>query len=252
VADVRPPDSAIGRLLTELSWSGRSIRQYRHGGAGFENVLTAEVMQALDFLPRTAFLGSVLEQAHGAGEARKTLVREVEHAEVTVLPGDIELNPAGHDKRTKVIVQPDATIISSSVFALVEAKRIRRSSFQPEQLAREYVAVTVEAQASGHRPLLLLVLGAPPPVVVAGWPRPVPVTDAVQRHLASVVSRTTRSPGADKLAADVDDVIAWTTWREIDSALTARTETLHVPDPSVAASVRRLAASATDAIARHS
>jgi len=166
----QPPDSAIGRLLTELSWSGRSIRQYRHGGAGFENVLTAEVLQALDFLPRAAFLGGVLEQAHGADEARKTLAEEIEQAEVTVLPGDTALNPAGHGKRAKVVVQPDATITSPSVYALVEAKRIRRSSFQPEQPAREFVAATVEAQASGRRPLLLLILGTPPPVTVSGWP----------------------------------------------------------------------------------
>ena len=99
--DARAPDSAIGRLLTELSWSGRSIRQYRHGGAGFENVLTAAVLQALDFLPRTAFLGSVLKQAHGADQARESLVRTVEQAEVTVLPGDIALNPDGIGKRAK-------------------------------------------------------------------------------------------------------------------------------------------------------
>ena len=110
----QPPDSAIGRLLTELSWSGRSIRQYRHGGAGFENVLTAEVLQALDFLPRATFLGGVLDQAHGADEARKTLAEEIEQAEVTVLPGDLELNPAGHGKRTKVIVQSDASSTPSS------------------------------------------------------------------------------------------------------------------------------------------
>ena len=89
---------------------------------------------------------------------------------VTVLPGDTALNPAGHGKRAKVVVQPDATITSPSVYALVEAKRIRRSSFQPEQPAREFVAATVEAQASGRRPLLLLILRTPPPVTVSGWP----------------------------------------------------------------------------------
>ncbi|MBD2648195.1 hypothetical protein H6G92_18560, partial [Nostoc foliaceum FACHB-393] len=42
----------IGRLLQELSWVGSTIKEYRDGGRGFENVLTAEVFLALDFLPR--------------------------------------------------------------------------------------------------------------------------------------------------------------------------------------------------------
>ena len=54
--------SAIDRLLDELSWEGNA-RKYRGGGRGLENVLTAEVFQALDFLPRDAFLGAVLRGA---------------------------------------------------------------------------------------------------------------------------------------------------------------------------------------------
>ena len=43
----------VGRLLQEISWE-RAI-SYRAGGKGRENVLTAEVLMALDFLPRTHF-----------------------------------------------------------------------------------------------------------------------------------------------------------------------------------------------------
>ncbi|HEV8555564.1 MAG TPA: hypothetical protein VGR06_04100 [Actinophytocola sp.] len=56
----------VGRLLEELSWEGPRVRQYRFGGRGLENVLTAEVLTALDFLPRRGFLGAVLAAAHGA------------------------------------------------------------------------------------------------------------------------------------------------------------------------------------------
>ncbi|MBE9020222.1 hypothetical protein IQ272_29640 [Chroococcidiopsidales cyanobacterium LEGE 13417] len=42
--------SVLGRLLEELSWVGSTIGSYRTGGRGLENVLTAEVFQALDFL----------------------------------------------------------------------------------------------------------------------------------------------------------------------------------------------------------
>lgn len=63
--------SALGRLLEELSWVGSSIRGYRSGGRGYENVLTAEVLGALDFMPRSAFLGAVIAAAHGADVTRE-------------------------------------------------------------------------------------------------------------------------------------------------------------------------------------
>ena len=50
----------IGRILSEVSWSGKSVKGYREGGAGYENVLTAEVFQILDFLPRSEFLYKIL------------------------------------------------------------------------------------------------------------------------------------------------------------------------------------------------
>jgi hypothetical protein len=49
-------DSVLGRLLMELSWVGCNIRDVRDGGLGLENVLTAEALTPLDFLPRTDFL----------------------------------------------------------------------------------------------------------------------------------------------------------------------------------------------------
>jgi len=65
--------SVLGRLLEELSWVGITIRDYRNGGRGFENVLTAEVFQALEFLPRQSFFGTVIEASHGAAKARALL-----------------------------------------------------------------------------------------------------------------------------------------------------------------------------------
>jgi hypothetical protein len=61
-----PPEPAatiLGRLLTEISWKGSATRNYRHGGRG--RVLTAEVLTALDYLPRSRFLGTALSAAHG-------------------------------------------------------------------------------------------------------------------------------------------------------------------------------------------
>ena len=42
----------LGRLLSVISWEGSSVRMYRRGGRGLENVLTLDVMGALDTLPR--------------------------------------------------------------------------------------------------------------------------------------------------------------------------------------------------------
>lgn len=50
----------IGQLLQHISWVGNTVKAYRNGGQGFEDVLTAEVFLALDFLPRQSFLGAVI------------------------------------------------------------------------------------------------------------------------------------------------------------------------------------------------
>ena len=123
--------SVIGRLLEEISWEGRSVRAYRDGGRGRENVLTAEVLWPLSCLPRGPFLGEVLRHAHGAEESRLRAAAEVEEAVVTLLPDQIELGPE------VIVVQPDAIIVSPGAYVLVEAKRIRRSWFQVHQLPRE-------------------------------------------------------------------------------------------------------------------
>jgi hypothetical protein len=74
--DTKTPANAsvIGRLLEEISWEGRRVRNYRSGGRGMENVLTAEVMLGLYYLPRRPFLGEVIRSARGcagcAGAAR--------------------------------------------------------------------------------------------------------------------------------------------------------------------------------------
>ena len=64
--------SMVGKLLEEVSWEHAT--SYRQGGRGRENVLSAEVMMALDFLPRDRFLGAAIRAAKGADHARNVLV----------------------------------------------------------------------------------------------------------------------------------------------------------------------------------
>ena len=113
--------SPVGRLLEEISYEGNA-KPYREGGRGRENVLMVETFTPLDYLPRTRFMGHVIRSAHGADEARRRVVEEIERAEISLLPGDVFL---GH---TGVHVQPDATILTPTTYVLVEAKRIRPSS----------------------------------------------------------------------------------------------------------------------------
>jgi hypothetical protein len=70
--------SVLGRLLEEISWEGSRVKGYRDGGRGRENVLTAEVLLPLTFLPQEAFLAEVVRSAHGAEQAREAVAGEAE------------------------------------------------------------------------------------------------------------------------------------------------------------------------------
>ncbi len=173
--------SVIGRLLEEISWEGSNVRDYRAGGRGRENVLTAEVLLPLTYLPRTEFLGEVFRCANGADVVRAQVADELEHADIVLLPDESRLGPDGP------VVQLDGVVASQTCHVLIEAKAMR-GSFQPEQLPREYLALLRDAGAKV--PLLFLVLGSGPPVPVRGYGR-LDLEDAVAMHLERVHARTT-------------------------------------------------------------
>jgi hypothetical protein len=246
-----PPEAAglamsmIGKLLEEVSWEHAT--SYRHGGRGRENVLSAEVLMALDFLPRKHFLGAVTRAATGAEQARAALVNEIEEAELRFLPGDMALAP-NRSGKDQLFVQPDALITSSSSFVLVEAKRVRTSSFQPEQLAREYVATMAYA---GTRSPLILLLGVEPPVLVRGRGR-MGLEQAVSSELESVLFRANNERlTVEGLVERIPDVFCWITWAELSAVIGSQAAGFSTADPSVNASVRRLAKSIGSSIAWH-
>ncbi|WP_426766128.1 hypothetical protein ACP3TD_06095 [Pseudarthrobacter sp. 1G09] len=98
--------SIVGKLLEENSWE--KAKYYRNGGQGRENVLTAEVLVGLDFLPRNHFLGAVIRAAHGADAARQRLANEVEDLQMQFLPGDFIIG--SDNRKTRLVVQPDAVL----------------------------------------------------------------------------------------------------------------------------------------------
>jgi hypothetical protein len=242
------PDTAmsmVGKLLEEVSWERAT--SYRQGGRGRENVLSAEVMMALDFLPRDHFLGAAMRAAKGAEQARNVLISEIEEADLRFLPGDMALAPnrSGNDQ---LVVQPDALITSPSSFVLVEAKRVRASSFQPEQLAREYLATMAHA---GTRTPLILLLGAKPPVLVRGRGR-MRLEDAISSELESVLRRANNEQLAlEGLVERIPDVFCWINWPELSDVIRTQIAAFSTTDPSVNTAVHRLAESICSSIAWH-
>lgn len=237
--------SMVGKLLEEISWE--RAKNYRAGGKGRENVLTAEVLMGLDFLPREEFLGHIFRSAHGADETRSILAAEVEDLQMQFLPGDFQLR-CGNGKR-HLTVQPDAIFETPNTYTLVEAKRIRYGSFQPEQLAREYLALMSNAGSS--RPLLLL-LGVAPPVRVKGAGL-IEVREAVSTFLRPVLERlgAESMPPEDELLERIPEIFCWISWPELDECIAQTASTYAAAHPSSEASVRRIAAFVRNAIAWH-
>lgn len=234
--------SPMGRLLEELSWEGNA-RKYRGGGRGLENVLVTEVFSLLDQLPRSTFLGAVLTSAHGADRAREAAVSRAEEAVVDLLPGGPDLAPGGPN------IQPDGYLHLPDVTVLMEAKRIRQGAFQAEQLAREYLSLLRDHDTE-HR-LLLLVLPAPPPVLVRGMGR-LAVREAILTPLTAVHARAAAPPPLQYLVAKVDEAVAWLTWSELASVVREQAGSFQNPDASVTASIMRMASALDRAVRWHS
>ena len=234
-------------MLKELSWEGKSIGKYREGGHGRENVLTAEVLQALDFLPRANFLGEVVRSAHGTGHSLKLLEEQVESCQIELLPGNYYLLP---NETAGKAVQPDAIIESPDVCCLLEAKRIKRGQFAVNQLAREYFLVTRDCK--GKVPLLFLVLPEPPPVPVAYHGR-LDIADAIRLRLDEVYREAEGHPRTmTELDSSISETVAWTTWREITAIVSKQAGAFTAESVSVVQCVRRLAGAITSAVTRAS
>ncbi|WP_354146849.1 hypothetical protein [Arthrobacter sp. 754] len=237
--------SIVGKLLEEISWE--KARDYRAGGQGRENVLTAEVLVGLDFLPRTHFLGAVIEAAQGADDARKILASEAEELRMNFLPGDFSPGPEGH--KAKLVVQPDAILETPRTYTLVEAKRIRYGSFQPEQLAREYV--TLMSKAGTATPILFL-LGVTPPVRVKGNGQ-LGIAEAVGRFLGPVLDRVGDQtfPSESELMERIPEVFCWLSWPDLDQCVREAANTYVSGHDSGDASVRRISSFIQNAVAWH-
>jgi hypothetical protein len=131
----------------------------------------------------------------------------------------------------------------------LEAKRIRSSSFQPEQLAREYVLALREA--GPRTPILLLILGTAPPVRVTKHGK-LSLPDAISLYLDSVLAKAENHSFTPEYARRiVGDVVCWVTWHEISTVVQAQCDAFYTADLSIKACINRLASSVTRAIEWH-
>jgi hypothetical protein len=241
--------SVLTQLLQELSWEGRNIKAYREGGRGFENVLTAEALQAIDFLPRLQFLGNILRGAHAGDTGRTILADEAEHCEIELLPGNFYLRPGRKSHSEGVAVQPDGIIKSPSVLCVIEAKRIKSNHFSADQLAREYFLVTRDC--GNRRPLLLLILSKPPP---CSWQAMAAM--ALLTPFGYALPKCTIKPTSihrpwSNLSAGIKENFAWITWGEMADIVKEQTKTFENQPGSIEKCVTRLSAAFLDAVRRH-
>jgi hypothetical protein len=107
-------------------------------------------------------------------------------------------------------------------------------------------------QDSGTKtPLLLLLLGTPPPVQLRGRDR-LHIADAVRLHLRSVHARTGSQLDLETLEALVEERVAWTTWSEVAAVVTEQVQRMTHLDESTFGTVHRLSGAITEAVAWHS
>jgi hypothetical protein len=247
-----PSYSIIGSLLCDISWSGNTVNKYRKAGKGYENVLTAEVFQILDFLPRTFFLGEVLRNLHSKNtKVLERLNAEVEELRLNLFPGNhyLKKNPTSH--QSGVSVQPDGLFETPSIYGLLELKRIKKSgSFQPLQLAREFYLVTRDAKEK--IPFMILVIAKEPPVPVHSNGN-VDLVPYIQKTLPEVYkSADSHHLSLSQLQDMVEDHISWITWSEIKTIISQLKEKHQSNNSSIDSSVTRLCDTLIHAIDFHS
>lgn len=246
-----PNLSVIGSLLGDISWAGKTVNKYRNGGKGLENVLSAEVLQLLDFLPRKEFLGELIKRLHSDNSVViEKLYSEINEATFNLFPGNhyLKSKPTSHQKG--ISVQPDGILETPSVYGLLELKRIKKSSFQPLQLAKEFYLVTRDAKE--RIPLLILIISKEPPVAVQSNGR-VDIFDYIKKTLPDVYQvADSHHLTENQVKGLVNQHVAWITWPEIRSTVIHLKEKYDGSKSSINASIARICEALITAIDFHS
>jgi hypothetical protein len=105
-------------------------------------------------------------------------------------------------------------------------------------------------EADGRTPLMLLLLGTPPPVTVENRGR-LELTEAVMSPIPLLARMGEPADLLDELDARLPDVIAWITWYELRDIVLAQAVAFERAPNGLAGTVRRLSEAVTSAIAWH-
>lgn len=241
----------IGRILSEVSWAGSKVKTYRKGGAGFENVLSAEVFQILDFLPRKQFLHKILENIKMISGYNFSISEdEAEEMNLDILPGNFYLKKNFKAHRDGMSVQPDGFIESNKTLIMLEAKRIKSSSFQQKQLAKEFYLLTREAKKK--RPFLLLITSSDPPFLVKGIGKKSPEKDILDEMESVFLKANNHSLSLLDIKDLVMNSVGWITWFDILEICQNQLENIGIKDSSYKNSIKRMVYELQKVIERHS
>lgn len=250
--DDESPNSPIAHLLSGISWEGRKVnKKYRAGGRGVEEVLTTEVLLGLEFLPRRPFIKYFSDRITSSSSSDRFLSdEELDTFHFLSAPvGRHALRPNAPTHQAAIDVQIDAMAETDYSRIFIEAKRIRSSSFQEEQLARTFIVALREAQQ--RRPRMLLILGEPPPVKVKNLGR-VEITDGIRMCLASVYKKTEciefTLPEAEQR---LEDCVGWITWHSIAEAVESAMREYDNHDKQTYASIQRIASFISESVRWH-
>ena len=147
--------------LENMSWgagckdaAADPLRRFRvdgslkNGGRGLEDVLMADFLNSLDFLP-TDFLNELLHRARLSGELIDPEIR-----------GNAGNYYIPHEDTAGIrLAQPDGWIAEKNNLILLEAKGYRQSAaLNPGQLAKEYLIAREVSRAAGMKNFYILLI----------------------------------------------------------------------------------------------
>lgn len=247
------PASLISHLLWGISWEGRNVNEkYRNGGRGVEEVLTTEVLLGLEFLPRRPFCERLIKHLSSGRTFGPFLDdQEIESLRFLSAPtGRHALKPDAANHQAAIDVQFDAMAETDHSRIFIEAKRIRSSSFQEEQLARTFIIALRESGNLNSR--MLVLLGHPPPITIRNVGK-CDIKDGILARLDAVYDKTdyidfTLSEAKER----IDECVAWITWQEITEVIEAAMNEYDNSDASTYAAIGRIAEFINGSIKWHS
>ena len=160
--------SPIHMCLEVFSWGGRSVSKdkltidkdfLKRGVHHDENVLTADFLQALNFMDR-GFTNKILSHSTSAVAVPEFTVKD--DSEIIGNCGNFWFpHASSHSDKYKNIrlCQPDGLIADSHSLALLEMKGYAKGAgLNPGQLAKEYIIAEQEATQSGKAEFLILMI----------------------------------------------------------------------------------------------